>query len=80
MPEIIYSLCLRRYINTIHLRLQTELATKTFIFCICYFVCRLSTIVNADRIICMDQGVIVEQGTHDELMKAKGKLQSIVMQ
>ncbi|XP_047544251.1 multidrug resistance protein homolog 49-like [Vanessa atalanta] len=33
---------------------------------------RLSTIVNADRIICMDQGVIVEQGTHEELMKAKG--------
>ncbi|CAH0716416.1 unnamed protein product, partial [Brenthis ino] len=33
---------------------------------------RLSTIVNADRIICMDQGIIVEQGTHEELMKAKG--------
>ncbi|KAM3968871.1 LOW QUALITY PROTEIN: multidrug resistance protein homolog 49-like [Aphomia sociella] len=33
---------------------------------------RLSTIVNADRIICMDQGCIVETGTHDELMKAKG--------
>ncbi|XP_039763141.1 multidrug resistance protein homolog 49-like [Pararge aegeria] len=32
---------------------------------------RLSTIVNADRIICMDQGAIVEQGTHEELMKAK---------
>ncbi|XP_045458095.1 multidrug resistance protein homolog 49-like [Melitaea cinxia] len=33
---------------------------------------RLSTIVNADRIICMDQGTIVEQGKHEELMKAKG--------
>ncbi|XP_034839685.1 multidrug resistance protein homolog 49-like isoform X2 [Maniola hyperantus] len=33
---------------------------------------RLSTIVNADRIICMDQGTIVEQGTHEELMKTKG--------
>ncbi|XP_061382310.1 multidrug resistance protein homolog 49-like [Danaus plexippus] len=33
---------------------------------------RLSTIVNADRIICMDQGAIVEQGTHEELMKTKG--------
>ncbi|KAH9637265.1 hypothetical protein HF086_006909 [Spodoptera exigua] len=33
---------------------------------------RLSTILNANRIICMDQGVIVEQGTHEELMKNKG--------
>ncbi|XP_063394419.1 multidrug resistance protein homolog 49-like [Cydia fagiglandana] len=33
---------------------------------------RLSTIVNADRIICMDQGAIVESGTHEELIKAKG--------
>ncbi|CAG4929498.1 unnamed protein product [Parnassius apollo] len=33
---------------------------------------RLSTIANADRIICMDQGVIVEQGTQEELIKAKG--------
>nr|QCO93568.1 ATP-binding cassette subfamily B member 2 [Chilo suppressalis] len=33
---------------------------------------RLSTIVNADRIVCMDQGQIVEQGTHAELMKLKG--------
>ncbi|XP_049884996.1 multidrug resistance protein homolog 49-like [Pectinophora gossypiella] len=32
---------------------------------------RLSTIVNANRIICMDQGQIVEEGTHEELMKAK---------
>ncbi|XP_061705588.1 multidrug resistance protein homolog 49-like isoform X1 [Cydia pomonella] len=33
---------------------------------------RLSTIINADRIICMDQGAIVESGTHEDLMKAKG--------
>ncbi|CAB3225437.1 unnamed protein product [Arctia plantaginis] len=33
---------------------------------------RLSTIVNYDRIICMDQGVIVEEGTHDELMQKQG--------
>lgn len=33
---------------------------------------RLSTIINADRIVCMDQGAIVEEGTHEELMKTKG--------
>ncbi|KAJ8737704.1 hypothetical protein PYW08_000299 [Mythimna loreyi] len=33
---------------------------------------RLSTITNANRIICMDQGAIVEEGTHEDLMKTKG--------
>ena len=41
---------------------------------------RLSTIDYASRIIVLKNGTIVEQGTHDELMKAKGayfKLQSM---
>ena len=33
---------------------------------------RLSTIVNADRILVMHKGELREQGSHDELMAAKG--------
>lgn len=34
---------------------------------------RLSTIQNADRIIVLDQGTILESGNHKELMEKKGK-------
>jgi ATP-binding cassette subfamily B protein len=34
---------------------------------------RLSTIRNADLILMMDQGRIIEQGTHEELVAAKGR-------
>lgn len=34
---------------------------------------RLSTIRNADQILVLDRGKIVERGTHDELMLLKGK-------
>ena len=34
---------------------------------------RLSTAANADQIIVLDQGVIIEQGTHESLLSQKGK-------
>jgi ATP-binding cassette subfamily B protein len=34
---------------------------------------RLSTIKNADVIMVIDQGRIIERGSHDELMAKKGK-------
>ncbi|MEV5029815.1 ABC transporter ATP-binding protein [Paenibacillus sp. LPE1-1-1.1] len=34
---------------------------------------RLSTIRNADQILVLDRGVIVERGSHDELMEQRGK-------
>lgn len=34
---------------------------------------RLSTIAESDRIIVLEQGVIVETGTHDELLKSDGR-------
>ncbi|MDQ0253783.1 ATP-binding cassette subfamily B protein [Evansella vedderi] len=39
---------------------------------------RLSTIREADNIIVLEQGNIIEQGNHDELMKQKGEYYSLV--
>ena len=40
---------------------------------------RLSTIQNADHIIVMKQGKMVEQGKHQELLDKKGVYYSLVM-
>lgn len=41
---------------------------------------RLSTIRTADTIAGFEKGVVVEQGTHSELMLQKGVYYSLVMQ
>jgi ATP-binding cassette subfamily B protein len=38
---------------------------------------RLSTVVDADNILVMDKGVIVEQGTHEELLNKEGLYSSM---
>ncbi len=38
---------------------------------------RLSTIINADRILVLDNGKIIEEGSHNELMKNGGKYQEL---
>jgi HlyB family type I secretion system ABC transporter len=41
---------------------------------------RLSTIKNADQILMMDRGTIVEQGTHEQLMALEGSYYSLYQQ
>ena len=39
---------------------------------------RLSTVVNAHKIVVIEGGKAVEQGTHDALLSAKGKYAALV--
>lgn len=46
---------------------------------ICFIIAhRLSTIKNCDKIVMLDKGKIVEEGTHDELINRKGRYYNLV--
>jgi ATP-binding cassette subfamily B protein len=49
--------------------------------CTVFFIThRLSTILRADLIVMMDQGAIVETGTHEELMALRGRYYALYRQ
>ena len=52
------------------LKLRTELMKRTQDSTVIIVAQRISTILHADKILCMDDGEIVGQGTHQELMKS----------
>ena len=39
---------------------------------------RLSTVMNADQIVVLDKGKIIEIGNHDQLIKLKGNYYELV--
>ena len=41
---------------------------------------RLSTVRNADLILVLDQGVLIESGTHENLMKKRGQYYALNQQ
>jgi subfamily B ATP-binding cassette protein MsbA len=34
---------------------------------------RLSTVTHADKIIVLDEGRVIEEGTHEELLQSRGR-------
>jgi ATP-binding cassette subfamily B protein len=54
-------------------RVVSENLMRSLRGCTVFFIThRLSSIVNADLIVCMGNGTVLEVGTHRQLMNAKG--------
>ena len=62
----------RRISENLRLRLQD--------CTVLYITHRLSTVKRADQIVMMHQGAVVEQGTHQQLMDAKGRYYALFRQ
>lgn len=41
---------------------------------------RLATVLNANRIVFIDKGEVIEQGTHEELIALKGRYYQLVLE
>ena len=63
---------------------QNDVYAKTFVNRLmvapCFVTHRLSTVRNADKIVMMHQGAIVEVGSHDELVALKGRYYALLRQ
>ena len=53
-------------------QLQRSIAALTKVKTLLVIAHRLSTIQNADQILVVDDGTIVESGTHDQLIRQNG--------
>lgn len=61
-------------------RISENLRTRLHNCTVMYITHRLSTVKRADQIVMMHQGAVVEQGTHKQLMEAKGRYYALYRQ
>ncbi|MFH0819285.1 MAG: ABC transporter ATP-binding protein [Patescibacteria group bacterium] len=60
-------------------KLRQKLAAKTTVATVLIVAQRISTIINADQIIVLDEGRMVGRGTHAELMKSSSVYREIAL-
>ena len=61
-------------------RISENLRTRLHNCTVMYITHRLSTVKRADQIVMMHQGAVVEYGTHQQLMEAKGRYYALYRQ